>query len=114
LYHGSISARRHGLEDDCIKVVDVGNKHVLHTFDGVDREGAGDVGIHGARYGIGKRSKAVHILHSTGFLRGEHVINLGMRGNNIGLHIAHEGYIGLGSAHVSLVSSGGAQQMVLD
>ncbi len=31
LYHGSISARRHGLEDDCIEVVDVGNKHVL-TF----------------------------------------------------------------------------------
>ncbi len=54
LYHGSIGARQHGLDDDCIKVVDVGNKHVLHTFEEADREGAGDVGIHGAHYGIGE------------------------------------------------------------
>ncbi len=45
LYHGCVGARRHGLEDDCIKVVDVGNKHILHTFEGADREGAGDVSI---------------------------------------------------------------------
>ncbi len=32
LYHGSISARWPGPDDDCIKVVDVGNKYVLHTF----------------------------------------------------------------------------------
>jgi hypothetical protein len=58
LYHGSIGARWHGPDNDCIKVLDVGNKHVLHTFEGADREGAGDVGIHGARYDIGKCSKA--------------------------------------------------------
>jgi hypothetical protein len=45
LYHGSIGARLHGLDDDYIKVVDVGNKHILHTFEAVDREGTGDVGI---------------------------------------------------------------------
>jgi hypothetical protein len=61
LYHGSIGARRHGPDDDCIKVVDVGNEHVLHTFDRADQEGAGDIGIHGACYGISKRSKAEHI-----------------------------------------------------
>ncbi len=77
LYHGSICARQHGQDDDCIKVVDVGNKHILITLEGADREGAGDVGIHGACYGIGERGKAEHILHRTDFLRGEHAINLG-------------------------------------
>ncbi len=33
LYHGSTGVRWHGLDNDCIKVVDVGNKHVLHTFE---------------------------------------------------------------------------------
>ncbi len=36
MYHGSISAGQHGPDDDCIKVVDVGNKHILHTFEGAD------------------------------------------------------------------------------
>ncbi len=45
---------------------------------------------------------------------GEHVINLGMHGNNVGLHIACGGCIGSVLVHVSLVSSSGAQQMVLD
>jgi hypothetical protein len=72
LYHGSIGARQRGLDDDCIKIVDVDNKHVLHTFEGADRKGTGDVSIHGACYGIGKRGKAEHILHSMDFLKGEH------------------------------------------
>ncbi len=93
LYHGSIGARRHGPDNDCIMVVDVGNKHVLHTFEGADREGAGDVGIHGARCGIVKRGKAEHILHSTDFLRGKHAINLGTCSDNVGLHVASEGCI---------------------
>ncbi len=67
LYHGSIGVRQHGPDDDCIKIIDVGNKHILHTFEGADREGAGDVGIHGASYGISKHSKAEHILNSTLF-----------------------------------------------
>jgi hypothetical protein len=95
LCHGSIGARRHGPDNDCIKIIDVGNKHVLHNFEGADREGAGDVGIHGASYGIGTRGKREHILHSTDPLRGKHAINLGMRGNNVGLHIARGGCIGL-------------------
>jgi hypothetical protein len=41
LYNGSIGARRHGPNDDCIKVVNLENKHVLHTFEGADREGTG-------------------------------------------------------------------------
>ncbi len=57
-YHGSIGERQHGPDNDCIKVVDKGNKHVLHTFEGADRDGAGDVGIYGASYGIGKHCKA--------------------------------------------------------
>jgi hypothetical protein len=115
LYHGSIGARWHDPDDDCIKVVDVGNRHVLHSFEGADREGAGDVSIHdGALYGICKCGKAEHILHYTDFLRGEYAINLRMCGNNIRLHIARGGCIGLVSVHVSLVSSGGARQMVFD
>jgi hypothetical protein len=114
LYHGSISARQHGPDNDCIKIVDVSNKHVLHTFEEADRDGASDVAIHGASYGIGMHGKAEHILHSTDFLGGEHAINLGTRGNIVGLHIAHVGSVGLVSVHVSLVGSSGAQQMVLD
>jgi hypothetical protein len=114
LYHGSIGARHHGSDDDSIKVVDVGNKHVLHTFERVDRECVGDIRIHGAHYGIGECSKAEHILRSTDFLRGEHAINLGTCGDNIGLHIACGGCIGLMLVHGSLVSSGGAWQMVFD
>ncbi len=116
LYHGSIGARRHGPNNDCIKVVDVGNKHVylLHTFEGADRKSAGDVGMHGDCYGISKCGKAEHILHSTDFLRGEHATNPGTCGNNVGLHIARGCCIGSVSVHVSLVSSGGAWQMVFD
>jgi hypothetical protein len=76
LYRGCVCVRWHGPDNDCIKVVDVGNKRILHTFEGADWEGAGDVGIHGARHGIGECGKAEHILHSTDFLRGKHGINL--------------------------------------
>jgi hypothetical protein len=112
LYHGRVGARWHGPDDDCIKIIDVGNKHILHTFEGADREGAGDAGIHGARYGISKRSKAEHFLHSTDFLRGKHAINLGTCGNNVSLHVSCGGCIGSVASHVPLVGSGGARQMV--
>ncbi len=112
LYHGHVCARWHGLDNDCIKVIDVGNKHILHTFEGADREGAGDVGIQGARYGISKRSKAEHILHSTDFLKGKHAINLGTCGDNVGLHATCGGCISLVVLHVPLVGSGGAWEMV--
>ncbi len=52
-------------------------------------------------------------MHSTDSLRGEHAINLGTCGNYVRLHITRGGCIGLVLVHVSLVSSGGAQQMVL-
>jgi hypothetical protein len=113
-YHGSIVARQHGPDNNCIKLVDVGNKHILHTFEGADWEGTGDVGIHGACYGIGKHGKAEHIFHSTDFLRGKHAINLGMCSNNVRLHIAHGGCIGLVLLHVSLVGISGVEQMVFD
>ncbi len=105
LYHGCIDARWHGPDDDCIKVVDVGNKHILHTFEGADREGAGDVGMHGACYGIGERGKAEHILHSTDFLMGKHVINLSTCNDNAGLHVTCGGCIGLVALHMPLVGS---------
>jgi hypothetical protein len=95
LYHGSIGARWHDPDNDCIKIVDVSKKHVLHTFEGADRESTSDVGIHGASYGIGKRGKAEHILHGTDFLGGEHAVNLGTCSNNVGLHFARGGCVGL-------------------
>jgi hypothetical protein len=49
LCRGSISARWHGPDNECIKIINVGNTKILHTLEGVDQEGAGDVGIHGAR-----------------------------------------------------------------
>jgi hypothetical protein len=42
------------------------------------------------------------------------VINLSMCSNNVGLHVAHGGCIGLVLSHVSLVGSGEARQMVFD
>ncbi len=78
----------------------------------MDREGAGDVCIHGVRYGIGKHGKAEHILHSTDFLRGKHAINLGMCSDNVGLYAMCGGCIGLVALHVPLVGSGGAQEMI--
>ncbi len=113
MYHGSIGARRHGSDNDCIKVVDVGKKQVLHTFEGVDREGAGDVGIHGVCNCISKCGKAEHILHSADFLRVEHAINLAMCGNNMGLHIACGGCIISVLLHVSLVSNGECSRWLL-
>ncbi len=74
----------------------------MHTFEGADQEGAGDVGIHGAHYSIGKHGKA------------EHVINLGMCGNNVRLHVTCGGCIGLVLSHVSHVNSSGTRQMVFD
>ncbi len=32
LYHGCVCARWHGPDNDCIKVVDVGNKHIFAYF----------------------------------------------------------------------------------
>ncbi len=112
LYHGRIGARWHGPDNDCIKVVDGGNKHILHTFEGADREGASDVSIHSACSGINECGKAEYILHSTDFLRGKYVINLGTCGNNVGLHVTCGGCIGLVALHVPLVGSGGEREMV--
>ncbi len=86
----------------------------MYTFEVADREGTNDVSKHGASYGIGKHGKTEHILQSTDILGGEYAINLGTRGNNVGLHIAHGGCVGLVPAHVSLLGSSGVQQMVLD
>ncbi len=110
-----ISKSGHVPDNDCIKVVDVGNKHMLNTLEGADQEGTGDVSIHGACYGIGECSKAEHILHSTDFLRGKPAINLGTCGNDyVGLHVTCEGCIGLVPLHVSLVGSGQMRQIVFD
>jgi hypothetical protein len=45
---------------------------------------------------------------------GEHVANLGLRSDNVVLHILCGGGVGSVSAHVSLVGGGRARQMVLD
>ncbi len=50
----------------------------------------------------------------TDFLGREHAINLGKSGEDVGLHIVRGSCVGLVPAHVSLVGSGGAQQMVPD
>ncbi len=114
MYHGSIGARGHGTDNDCIEVIDIGYKNVLHTFEQADRESTGDVGLHGASDCIGKHGKTKHILHGTDFLDGEHVINLNMCGNNIVLHIARGGSVGSVTAHVTFVGSGQVGEVLFD
>ena len=95
--------------NDCIEVIDICNKYVLHTFEQADREGAGDVSVHYSSDSIGKCGKTKYILHSTYFLLGEHVINFGMHGNNGVLHILCGGSVGSVAAHVTLVDGSGTR-----
>jgi hypothetical protein len=111
LYHGHIGARWHGPDDDCIKVIDVGNKHILHTFEGVDREGAGDVSLHGACYGIGECGEAEHILHSTDFLGGNMQSTSARAAIILACMLRVEAVLAQWR-RMPLVSSGGARQMV--
>ncbi len=32
-HHGCICARGHGANDDCIEIIDICNKNILHTFE---------------------------------------------------------------------------------
>ncbi len=86
----------------------------MHIFEQPDRKGTGEVRIHGSGVGTGKRSKAENILHVAGFLLGHHSIHLGPQGYFLIVDVLHRGWVGLVSAHVTLVGSSGARQVVVD
>ncbi len=56
--------------DDCIDIIYVRNKNVLHILEGPDGEGTGEISIHGAGGGVGKGSVAENIVNRAGFLCG--------------------------------------------
>ena len=51
------------MNNDCIEIIDIRNKNVLHSFERANREGTGDVGVHCASDGIGKCGETKYILH---------------------------------------------------
>ncbi len=53
----------HGVNNDCIEIIDIHSKNLLHTFERANREGTGDVGVYCASDGIGKCSETKYILH---------------------------------------------------
>ncbi len=86
----------------------------MHIFERPDRKGTGEVCIYGSGVDIGKRGKAENILHAAGFLLGHHSIYLSPRGCCLVVDILRRGCVGLVSAHVTLVGSSGARQVVVD
>ncbi len=102
------------MEDDGIEVINICDKNVLHVFEQPDRKGTSEVRIHGSGVGIGKCGKAENILDAAGFLLGHHLIYLGLCGYCLVVDVLHRGCVGLVSAHVTLVGSSGARQIVVD
>jgi hypothetical protein len=74
-HHGCICARGHGANYDCIEIIDICNKNILHTFELANRECTGDVGVLCASDGVGQCGKAKYILHGAHFVLGEYVID---------------------------------------
>ena len=74
---GCVGGVWHWADKYGIKVINVCNKNVLHILEGSNRKRPSDICVHGAGRGIGKGSKAKHVVHPTCFVDGEHVVNLG-------------------------------------
>ncbi len=108
---GLVGAGWHWPHDDCVDVVYVRNKNVLHILEGPDGEGAGEISIHGAGDGVGKGSVAEHILNCTGFLRGQYVVNLLACGNDVGLGVMCGSCVQAMPMHVALVRGSRAWEM---
>jgi hypothetical protein len=70
-----------------LKCVYVRNKNVLHILEGPDEEGTGEISIHGAGGGVGKGSVAEHIVNRSGFLHGQHVVDLLACGDDVRLGV---------------------------
>ncbi len=102
------------MDNDGIEVINVCHKNVLRIFECPDRKGTGEVHIHGSGVGIGKRGKAENILHAAGFLLGHHLIHLGLRSYCLVVDILRRGCVGSVSAHVTIVGSSVARQVVVD
>ncbi len=108
---GCIGAGWHRPHDDCVGVVYLRNKNVLHIPEGPDRQGAGEISIHGASGGIGKGSIADHIVNHAGFLRGQHVVNLFVCGNDARLGVTRGSCVRAMLMHVALVHSSRVREM---
>ena len=103
---GCIGAVWYWADNDGVKTVNVRNKNVLHILEGTNRKRPGDIRVHGAGRGIGKGSKAKHVVHRTCFVDGEHVVNLGACPNNVWVVVASEGSVGAMAMHMAFVGGG--------
>ena len=57
-HHGCICAQGNDANNDCIEIIDICNKHILHTFEQANKECTGDVSVHCASDGVGQCGKA--------------------------------------------------------
>ncbi len=98
---GNVGAVWHWADDDGAKVLNVGNKNVLHILEGLNRKRPSDICVHGVGRGIGKGSKAEHVMHRTCFVNGEHVVNLGTCLYNGWVIVVSGGSVGAMTPHMA-------------
>ena len=106
-----IVAGGHGSDDDRIEIIHVRDKNVLHSFEGADGEGAGEICVHRAGVGVGKGCKTEHVMHCTCFLVDWHAVDFVACGDDISLLIASGRRVCSMATHVSLVRRSGAWEM---
>ncbi len=70
--HSNVVLGGHCMHKDCVEVIDVGNKDVLHILEGACSECAREVYVHCARVEIGQGCKTEHI-------RATQISSVGMR-----------------------------------
>ncbi len=83
-----IGAGWHWPHNDCIEVIDIGNKDIFPVLKRPNGKSTSDVSVHRAGRGIGKGGKSKHILDHAGFVRWAHTINFGPGKDNVGMIIA--------------------------
>ncbi len=108
---GCIGAVWHWAENECVKVINVCDKNVLHILKLLNRKRSGDIRVHGAGRGIGNGGKAKHVVHHTCFMDGKHVVNLSACLQNVWVVVASGGSAGMMASHMAFVGGGRLGQM---
>ena len=63
----------HGANKDCVGIVHVGHKNIVHIFEGVYGEGTYEIGIHGAVIFVSNGCTDKHVVCSACLLSWVHV-----------------------------------------